>query len=108
MLKGEVDKLDINKLANVLNSFNNLKAKVDGSDVDKLKTVLVDLKKLRDVVDNGVVKNTKFSALKTKANSLGTKIADATTLIRINQYSTNKQNLKKKTEDVDKKNAKYE
>ena len=108
MLKGEVNKLDINKLANVLNSLNNLKAKVDGSDVDKLKTVLVDLKKLRDVVDNVVVKNTKFSALKTKANSLGTKIADATTLIRINQYSTNKQNLKKKTEDVDKKNAKYE
>ena len=80
-------------MANVSNSFNNLKAKVDGLDVDKLKTVLEDLKKLRDVVDNGVVKNTKFSTLKTKANNLGTKLADATTLIRINQYSTNKQNL---------------
>ena len=27
-LKGEVDKLDINKLTNVLTSFNNLKTKV--------------------------------------------------------------------------------
>ena len=71
-------------MANVSNSLNNLKANVDGFE---------DLKKLRDVVDNGVVKNTKFSTLKTKANNLGTKLADATTLIRINQYSTNKQNL---------------
>ena len=71
-------------MANVSNSLNNLKANVDGFE---------DLKKLRDVVDNGVVKNTKFSTPKTKANNLGTKLADATTLIRINQYSTNKQNL---------------
>ena len=71
-------------MANVSNSLNNLKANVDGFE---------DLKKLRDVVDNGVVKNTKFSTLKTKANNLGTKLADATTSIRINQYSTNKQNL---------------
>ena len=71
-------------MANVSNSLNNLKANVDGFE---------DLKKLRDVVDNGVVKNTKFSTLKTKANNLGTKLADATTLIRRNQYSTNKQNL---------------
>ena len=71
-------------MANVSNSLNNLKANVDGFE---------DLKKLRDVVDNGVVKNTKFSTLKTKANNLGTKLADATTLIHINQYSTNKQNL---------------
>ena len=71
-------------MVNVSNSLNNLKANVDGFE---------DLKKLRDVVDNGVVKNTKFSTLKTKANNLGTKLADATTLIRRNQYSTNKQNL---------------
>ena len=71
-------------MANVSNSLNNLKANVDGFE---------DLKKLRDVVDYGVVKNTKFSTLKTKANNLGTKLADATTLIRINQYSTNQQNL---------------
>ena len=71
-------------MANVSNSLNNLKANVDGFE---------DLKKLRDVVGNGVVKNTKFSTLETKANNVGTKLADATTLIRINQYSTNKQNL---------------
>ena len=49
-LKGEVDKLDINKLINVLTSLNNSKAKVDDLDVGKLRTVPVDLKKLSDVV----------------------------------------------------------
>ena len=44
-LKTEVDKLDINKLVNVLTSLNNLKTKVDDLDVGKLKTVPVDLKK---------------------------------------------------------------
>ena len=43
-LKDEVEKIDINKLVNVLTSFNNLKAKVDDLDVGKLKTVPVDLK----------------------------------------------------------------
>ena len=36
----------------------------------KLKTVPVDLKKLSDVVDNEVVKNTKFSTMKTKVNNM--------------------------------------
>ena len=44
-LKAEVDKLDINKLANDPTSLNNLKTKVDDLDVDKLKTARVDLKK---------------------------------------------------------------
>ena len=43
-LKAEVDKLNINKLANVPTSLNNLKTKVDDLDVGKLKTVPVDLK----------------------------------------------------------------
>ena len=92
-LKAEVDKLDINKLANVPTSFNNLKTKVDDLDVGKLKTVPVDLKKLSNVVDNAVVENTKYNTLKTKVNSLDKKIPDATTLIDINQYNTNKQKL---------------
>ena len=68
-LKAEVEKLDINKLVNVPTS---------------LKTVPVDLKKLSDIVDDEVVKNKKFSTLKTKANNLEKKNPDATTLIRVN------------------------
>ena len=64
-MKAEVDKLDINKLTNAPTNLNNLKTEVDNLDVGKLKTVTVDLKKLRDAVDNEVVKNTKFSILKT-------------------------------------------
>ena len=92
----EVDKLDINKLVNVPTSLNNLKTKIDDLDVGKLKTAPVDLKKLSDVVDNEVVKNTKFNSLKTKVNKLDKKIPDATTLIHINQYNTDKHNLEKK------------
>ena len=102
-LKAKVDKLGINKLVNVPTSLNNLKTKVDDLDVGKLKTVPVNLKKLSDVVDNEVVKNTKFNTLKTKVNSLEKKIPDATTLIHINQYNTDKQNLEKKMEMLVKK-----
>ena len=68
-----------------------------------MKTVPVDLKKLSDVVDNEVVKNTKFNTLKTKANNLEKKNPYATTLIHINQYNTDKQNLEKQKWFVDKK-----
>ena len=64
------------------------------------------MKKLSDVVANEVVKNTKFNAVKTKVNTLEKKIHDATTLIHINQYNTEKQNLKKKMGDIDK-NTRY-
>ena len=67
-MKGEFDKLDINKLVNVPTSLNNLKTKADYLDIGKLKAALVDLKKLSDVVDNKVLKNTKFNTLKTKGN----------------------------------------
>ena len=95
-MKAEVDKLDINKHVNVRISLNNLKTKVCDLDVGKLKTVPVDLNKLGDVVENEVVKNTKFNTLKTKVNNLEKKIPDATTLIHINQYNTDKQNFLKK------------
>ena len=76
--------------------MNNLKAKADDIDVGKLKTVLVNMKKLSDVVGNAVVKNTKFNTLKRKVNSLEEKISDATILIYINQYNTDKQNFEEK------------
>ena len=60
-----------------------------------MKTVPVDWKQLSDVVDNEVIKNTKFITLKTKVNNLEKKIPDGTSLIQINQYNTDKQNLEK-------------
>ena len=83
-LKAEVDKLDINKLTNVLTSLNNLKTKVDNLDVAKLKTVPVNLKTVSDVVDNEVIKETKFNTLKAKVNNLEKKVPDSTTLTHIN------------------------
>ena len=85
--------------------MNNSKTKADGLGVAKLKTVPVYLKKLSNVVDNEVVKNTKFNTLKTKVNNLDKKISDATTLIHINQYNTDKQNLERKIGAVEKKNT---
>ena len=76
-------------------------------DVGKLKTVPVDLKRLSNLVDNEVIKNPKFNTLKTKANNLENKILNGTTLIHINQYKIDKQSLKKKIGDADKKNAIY-
>ena len=86
---------------NVPTSLNNLKTKVDDLGVGKLKTVSADLKKLSHVVDNAVVKNTKFNILKTNVNNLEKKIPDATTLIQINRYNTEKQNSENKNGDVD-------
>ena len=102
-MKAEVDKLTINKLVNAPTNLNNLKTKVDDLDLGKLKTVPVDLKKLNDSVDNEIVKNKKFNTLKTKVNVLEKKTHDATTLIRLNQYNTDKENLEKKLEMLMKK-----
>ena len=57
-----------------------------------MKTVPVDLKKLSVAVDNEVVRNTKFNLLKAKVFFS----PDATTLIQINQYNTDKQISEKK------------
>ena len=92
-MKVKVDKLEINKLANVPTSLNNLKTKVRDLDVGKLKTVAVDLKMVSDVVDNEVVENTKFNTVKRKVNNLDQKVPDTTTLIHRNQYDRDKQNL---------------
>ena len=102
-LKAVVNKLDINKMTNVPTSLNN----VDDVDVGKLKNVLVDLKKSSDVVDCEVVKNTKLKTLKTKVNNFEMKIPDATTLIHVSPYNTDKQNLEKKVEMLIK-NIRYE
>ena len=50
--------------------------------------------KLKAVVDNEVVKKHKINTLKAKVNNLEKKIPDATTLIHINQYKTEKKKLR--------------
>ena len=75
-------------MVNVPTSLNNFKTKVH--DVSELKTIPIGLKKLIDAVKNEFVKNTKFNTLKTKVNKLDKKISDASTLIHINQYKTDK------------------
>ena len=69
-----------------------LKTKANDLDVDKLKTVPIGFKKLSDLVDKNV-KITKFNKLNTKLNKLDKKVLDATTLIHINQYNTDKQKM---------------
>ena len=44
----EIDKLDKNKLVNVLTSLNSLKTKIDDLDVGQVKTVPINLMKLSD------------------------------------------------------------
>ena len=68
-----------------------------------MKCVPAVYKILSHVVDNDVVKNIKFNTIKAKVKNLEMKIPDATTLIHINQYSTDKQNLEKKIGFVEKK-----
>ena len=102
-LKAQFDKLDINRQVNVPIKLNNVKTNVYDLDAGKLKTVPLGLKKLSGVVDNEVIKITKFNSL--KMNNLENKISDATVLIHVNQYSTDKQNEEKKIGDADKKNT---
>ena len=65
-MKTEVDKLDINKLVNILTGLYNLKTILGDLDVGKLKNVPTDLKKLSLVVYKQVDKNTRFNKLNTK------------------------------------------
>ena len=50
------------------------------------------MKKLSDVVHKEVAKATQFNTLMTTVNNFKKKITDATTLIYINQYNTDKKN----------------
>ena len=61
-LKFDIDKLDIDKLKNVLSNLSNLKSKVDKLDVDKLVHVPVDLSKLSDLIKNDVVKKDVYNS----------------------------------------------
>ena len=65
----------------------SLKSKVDKLDVDELETFLVDLSELIDVLHNDVVKNNTYVELIKKLNTI----------------NSDKQNLERKIEHVDKK-----
>ena len=68
--KGVVDKLDINKLVNVLTGLDNLKIEVEDLDVNKLKTFPVDLKELGVVVSKEVVKKSKIQQTQLESKHL--------------------------------------
>ena len=96
-MKAEVGKLYINKLVNAATSLNKLKTKVDDLDVGILKTVRVEFKKIEWCIRQSEdVENRKFNIIKTKVNNLKKKTPDATTIIHINWYNTDKQNLERK------------
>ena len=52
---------------------------------------------------NKVIKKTVYDKIKTNVNNLKRKIPDTTTLNHINQYNTDKKNLEKEIEGIDKK-----
>ena len=72
-LKYNVDKLDIDKVKNVLTNFRNLKSKVDKLDVNKLVPLPIDLSKLSDVVKNDVFKKHVYNA---KVKTIDDKMPD--------------------------------
>ena len=71
-----------------------MKADVDKLENNELVNVPVGLNNLKTKVDD---------KLNTKVNNFENKIPDATTLIHINQYNTDNQNLEKTIGDVDEK-----
>ena len=64
-----------------------------------MKTVSIDFKRINNVVNKETVKKTTFKQLNSKVNNL---IPVIYTLVRRNQCNVDKQNLEKRTEDVDK------
>ena len=88
--------LDVNKLAKVPAGLNDLKTKVDNLDVGMLTTIPVDLIELGNVVSKEVIKKTVYNTLNTKVNNSEKKIPN--TLIKSNQYNTDKRNLEKISE----------
>ena len=75
--KSNVDKLDNDKLKNILTNLSNLKKKLDKLDIDKLLPAPVDLSKLRDVVKNNVVEKDVYNA---KIKNTEDKIPDVTNI----------------------------
>ena len=60
--KSDLDKLDIDKLYNLLSNFSNLKTKVHKLDSDKSVPIPIDLSKLSDVAKTDVSKKDVYNA----------------------------------------------
>ena len=75
--KSDEDKLDTDKLKNVLSDLNNLKSKVDKLHIGKFDTTSVDFNKLSNVVQNNVIKKDAYNA---KIKNIENKISDITNL----------------------------
>ena len=71
-----VDKLDVDKLKNVLSGLSCLKSKVHKLDIEKLETSPVNLSKLINVVKNVVVKKTQYNELVEKVHVNTTDTSD--------------------------------
>ena len=81
-MKAEDDKLDINKLINVLTSLKIFFKKVDDLDVHKLKSLP------SDVVDNEAVKNTNKQNSEKKIGDVNKKIPDTNGFVTTNVLNT--------------------
>ena len=79
----------------------DLKVQIYKLDVNKQKTVSVDVSKLSNIADN-VVNENKHDKLVMKINASDTKLPSTSELVAKTQYNSDKQNLEKKIEDVDK------
>ena len=76
-------------------SLASLKTEVDKLDIDKLAQVPVDLSKLSDVVKNDVVKKAMYDKLVAKVNNI-----DTSGFVLKTKYQTDKTELEKKILDV--------
>ena len=76
-------------------SLASLKTEVDKLDIDKLAQVSVDLSKLSGVVKNDVVKKAVYDKLVAKVNNI-----DTSDFVLKTKYNTDKTELEKKIPDV--------
>ena len=76
-------------------SLASLKTEVDKLDIDKLAQVSVDLSKLSGVVKNDVVKKAVYDKLVAKVNNI-----DTSDFVLKTKYQTDKTELEKKIPDV--------
>ena len=76
-------------------SLASLKTEVDKLDIDKLAQVSVDLSKLSDIVKIDVVKKAMYDKLAAKVNNI-----DTSGFVLKTKYQTDKTELEKKIPDV--------
>ena len=101
-LSNYTTKADIENISHVGNSsfalktnLAILKTEVDKLDIDKLAPFLVDLSKLRDAVKNDVVKKTEFDKLVAKVDNI-----DTSGFVLKTKYDTDKSELENKIPDT--------